>query len=114
MWESVVSSKYIKAPVMAEKTVPEYFFNENMTNNEQLIWFHYRLGILEFRRRFSQKYSSTECIYSCGEQDTLEHSTECLANPVKLRGNSDSEMLEYLKTLHEERLKTVGIGIYWL
>ena len=114
MWESVVSSKYIKAPVMAEKTVPEYFFNENMTNNEQLIWFHYRLGILEFRRRFSQKYSSTECIYSCGEQDTLEHSTECLANPVKLRGNSDSEMLEYLKSLHEERLKTVGIGIYWL
>ena len=114
MWESVVSSKYIKAPVMAERTTPDYFFDTSMTNHEQMIWFSYRLGILEFRKRYANKYLSSECIYNCGEQDTLEHSIECTINPIKLRGSSDGEMLEYLKNLHDERVKTVGTGIYWL
>ena len=114
MWESVVSSKYVSVQVKAERYVPEYFFNEEMTNHEQLLWFCYRLGILEFRKRYSKKYKTVKCIYGCDEDDTLEHSFECDENPIELEGESAVEMLEYLKKINSERLKKVGIGIYWI
>ena len=114
MWESVVSSKYISVEVKAERYIPDYFFDKEMTNNEQLIWFSYRLGILEFRRRYSRKYSSVQCIYGCPEDDTLDHSKQCERNPVKLKGKGDRNMLKYLKELNSERLAKVGVGVYWL
>ena len=93
---------------------PKFCRLVGLFNHEQMMWFSYRIGILEFRKRFAGKYKTTECIYECGEQDTLEHSFECDYNPVTLRGKSDSDMLVYLKALHEERLKTIGTGLYWL
>ena len=115
MWESVVSSRYVRVEVRAEKYVPIYFYNNNMTNMEQKIWLCHRLGILEFRKRYSKKYPTTKCIYEdCDEEDTLEHSTVCSENPVKLGGSGGGEMLDYLKRLHSERLKKVGVGVYWL
>ena len=115
MWESVVTSKYIRTPVLAERYVPDYFFYESWSNHDQLIWFAYRLGILEFRRRYSKKYNTTQCIYECeGKEDTFDHSLQCERNPVKLRGQHNLDMLGYLKELHEERLNTVGMGLYWL
>ena len=97
-----------------ENFTPEYFFNTEMTDHEQLLWFSYRLGILEFRRRFRGKYRTVNCIYGCAEDDTLEHSKICKHNPVKLRGQSTGELLSYLKELHSERLSEVGIGLHWL
>ena len=114
MWESVVSSRYIRLEVKTENFTPEYFFNTEMTDHEQLLWFSYRLGILEFRRRFRGKYRTVNCIYGCAEDDTLEHSKICKHNPVKLRGQSTGELLSYLKELHSERLSEVGIGLHWL
>ena len=115
MWESVVSSKHIRAPVLAERTTPDYFFDTTMSNHDQMIWFAYRLGILEFKRRFSNKYLDKDCIYKdCREEDTLDHSLECEYNPVKLRGSGDGHMLEYLKELHESRVAEWGVGLYFL
>ena len=114
MWKSVISSKYINVEVKAERYIPRYFFDNSLTNHQQLIWFSYRLGILEFRRRYSKKYSSVQCIYGCEEDDTMEHSKECEKNPVKLRGQSDGEILKFLTELHSERLQRTGIGLYWL
>ena len=99
---------------MALRTMPDYFFYEHWSNHEQLIWFSYRLGILEFRRRYSHKYKTVNCVYGCAEDDTLDHSLECVSNPVKLRGQKKGDMLKYLKELHSERLNVTGIGIYWL
>ena len=114
MWESVISSKYINIQVRTERGVPNYFYNTNLTNHEQKIWLAYRLGILEFRKRFSRKYPETNCIYGCEDDDTLDHSIQCEENPIKLSGDGNGEMLEYLRELHSERLKVVGIGVYWL
>ena len=115
MWESVVSSKYITVEVKGEKFTPAYFYNTNMTSHEQKIWLSYRLGILEFRKRYAGKHKTTKCIFSnCRSEDTLEHSLVCEENPVKKKGDKDSDMLEYLKTLHSLRLHLVGLGVYWL
>ena len=115
MWESVVSSKYITVEVKGEKFTPAYFYNTNMTSHEQKIWLSYRLGILEFRKRYAGKHKTTKCIFTnCRSEDTLEHSLVCEENPVKKKGDKDSDMLEYLKTLHSLRLHLVGLGVYWL
>ena len=114
MWESVVTSKYIRVEVKTERYIPDYFFDLSLTNHEQLIWFTYRLGLLEFRKRFSKKYDSVKCIYGCDEDDTMEHSVVCEENPVKLKGKTTRHILDYLVELHRERLDEVGIGVYWL
>ena len=116
MWESIVSSKYVQVQVRNERYVPSYFYNADLTNHEQKLWFSYRLGVLEFRRRYAAKYKTTKCIYDeCEEEDTLEHSLSCPKNPVKLgEEGSQSDMLKYLKELHLERERVVGVGIYWL
>ena len=116
MWESVSSSRYIHVTVRAERYVPDYFYNSTLSNHEQKIWLSYRLGILEFRRRYANKHNTVKCIYeNCQEDDTLEHSKVCPENPVKWKQDGDEgDTLTYLKNLHSERLRKVGIGIYWL
>ena len=115
MWESVVSSKYVNRVILEEKNTPSYFYNSGMTDHEQKIWLAFRLGILEFRKRYSKKYQSVECIFEgCSSDDTFQHSLECEKNPVKLGGKKDSDMLQYLKELHSLRLSEVGMGLYWL
>ena len=102
--------------VLEEKnTLPDYFYNAAMTNHEQKIWLAFRLGILEFWKRFAGKHKSTECIFNdCKEEDTLGHSIECKRNPVKLKNKRNSDMLKYLRELHTVRLAWVGVGLYWL
>ena len=114
MWQSVVTSKYIQVEVTTERYIPDYFFMTELTNHEQLIWFSYRLGILEFRKRYSKKYSSVQCIYGCPDDDTLQHSKVCPENPVKFYSEDIHGMLDYLKKLNTERLNKVGVGVYWL
>ena len=118
MWQSVVSSKFVKMNLVEMKHFPTYIYEDWLSNHQQKIILCYRLGILEFKRRFSHKYSDVTCIYSkCDqEEDTYEHSLVCRYNRVKKPKNKNNltEVLKYLESLHSDRLARTGIPLYYL
>ena len=117
MWESIVVSKYVRPEVKtAGGTFASYLYMEELSNHQQKIAFCYRLGLLDFKTRYKAKYSNTDCIYQCGEEDSLEHSLLCPLNPVPRPKNKNNlgEMIQYLEKLHRERLEAAGVSLYYL
>ena len=95
---------------------PDYIYNEMFSSHQQKIIFCYRLGILEFKSRYSHKYSNTKCIYrQCeGGEDSLDHALRCAWNGVEKPRNTNNlgEILKFLEALNVERLEKVGIPLY--
>ena len=116
MWESIMTSKYVRAEVKTAGNFPSYLYMEELSNHQQKVALCYRLGLLEFKTRFSGKYSNVRCIYDCEENDTLEHSLLCPMNPVKRPKNKENlgEMIKYLTELHRVRMEEVGVPLYYL
>ena len=115
MWESIVASRFVVEEVKESGNFCEYLYAPELSNHEKKIMFCYRLGLLEFKTRYRHKYSNSDCIYSCGQEDSLKHSLECPLNPVKRpAGDSFGAMLPYLVALHSEQMSAVGIPLYYL
>ena len=116
MWESIVTAKYVRDEVKDENNFPGYMYDETLSNHQQKIIFCYRLGLLEFKSRYKAKFTNTRCIYNgCEEEDSLEHSFYCEKNPVRRPAGTEWwQMVEYLEQLHLERVRAVGLPLYYL
>ena len=94
----------------------DYIYNGMFSSHQQKIIFCYRLGILEFKSRYSHKYSNTKCIYrQCeGGEDSLDHALGCAWNRVEKPRNTNNlgDILKFLEALNVERMEKVGIPLY--
>ena len=64
MWDSVIAGKYLNTSVKSTYNFPAYIYDDFLSNHQQKILFCYRLGALEFKTRFRNKFSNDSCIYS--------------------------------------------------
>ena len=93
--------------------IADWFIDQD--NRPYQLLYHRNECQIKISVRYAGKHKTTKCIFTtCRSDDTLEHSLVCEENPVKKKGDKDSDMLEYLKTLHSLRLHLVGLGVYWL
>ena len=117
MYESITRGHHLNMEFDKVKNFPSYIYEDGLSVHQQKILFCYRLGILGFKKRFSQNYSNVNCVHArCPGPDSLEHSFNCAWNPVERPKNRKNltEMLRYLEKLHLHRISLVNIPLYWM
>ena len=110
MWESVMASRWVNIPLEGGAYSPEYIYYTEMSSYRQKLFLAFRLGCLNFKRRYPGKYNNVECIWKgCQEDDTYSHSLVCPFNKVKKPRNEEVfEVTEYLDQLSKVRQQVIG------
>ena len=117
MWESVVESRWTDMPVLSEAYSPDYIYDTDLTGHQQKIFLNFRLGILNFKRRYPRKFNNVECVWTgCREDDTYGHSLVCKFNKLKRPENNNNvhQVIKYLEELSKVREPITGLPLYSL
>ena len=117
LWESVMASRWVHIQVKSTKYTPDYIYDRELSGFEQKLWLAFRLGILNFKRRYSKRFNNVECIWEqCQQDDTFQHTLVCpyyeLDRPTDLENMN--QVIPYLVKLSKAREAVMGEQLYFL
>ena len=112
-----MASRWVHVLVKSTRYSPDYIYDKEMTGFEQKLWLAFRLGILNFKRRYARRFNNSECIWEqCQHDDTLAHCLTCPYYDLKPPNSLENmrEMIPYLVRLSKVREEIMGEPLYFL
>ena len=115
MWKELVPMRSHNLNLDPNTNFPLYMYRVDMTNMQKWAVFNFKIGSLNFRKRWSGLYKTTDCPYGCRSEDSYQHSLDCRRNPVErptMEGNC-LQLSNYILGMHRDRVEKFGESLLY-